>query len=408
MTNEEKLKKSSELAISYILLFLKDYISSEELSIVEKMLKTCPIVAETLDVERNEFGKETIVGGIAEQDRIVINQKDIESIDILNKDELNNLLGTIIHEYAHKIRAIKNSKGGMLEEAFASIFAEVCINNARIKSIKDIRYEKTFAMLTSYKYQHYESQVKAFLYILSKHNLDIKVIAEYIAGNQEKFKQICVNIFGENFINFYNSITSFDNNNSEHIITELITKYIKQNGLSISEYNNPKNRLLMFGNLYSKSSPTLNHAIVSSGIESFEEKDKSSFELAKSSNKFINKINDSIDSAKQNRIQKYIETNYSLTGKSIEEIYDTIIELCSTYVQHKTRNDEESKLFINEITKLIPNIEDFKNKFIALRVAGLDKNIFDNINLDNVTFNDIFTNMKNLLQENTNETIIQR
>ena len=49
----------------------------------------------------------------------------------------------------------------MLEESFASIFAEVCINNAR----KD---NEQFEMLNSVKYQRYESEVRGLLYVLKQ------------------------------------------------------------------------------------------------------------------------------------------------------------------------------------------------------------------------------------------------
>ena len=101
---------------------------------------------------------------------------------------------------------------------------------------------------------------------------------------------------------------------------------------------------------------------------------------------------------KIDRIRQFIETNFSLKGKSLEEIYDTIIDLCSAYIQHQSRDDEESKIFIAEIKKIIPNIESFKTKFISLRVSGQDKNIFNNLNLDNITYADIVSNMNRLLQ----------
>ena len=72
-------------------------------------------------------------GGIAEKDKIVIGLSDVDKVSINNEYELNKLLETIIHEYVHKIRSLKNQYGEMLEESFASIFAEICINNARLK-----------------------------------------------------------------------------------------------------------------------------------------------------------------------------------------------------------------------------------------------------------------------------------
>lgn len=98
------------------------------------------------------------------------------------------------------------------------------------------------------------------------------------------------------------------------------------------------------------------------------------------------------------RIKQFIETKYSLKDKSIDEIYDTIIDLCSTYIQHQNRDGEESRIFIEEISKMIPDIDDFKVKFVSLRVSGKDKKIFDTLDLNNLTYTDIVSSMNKLLQ----------
>ncbi len=107
-------------------------------------------------------------------------------------------------------------------------------------------------------------------YILKQNGLDHKIIAEYIAGNQENFKQVCVQIFGENFNNYFNSISSRDNEKTEQMLIELITNYIKGNGLNISNYWGNNSNQLAQDNLYFKGSPTLSRAVVNCGIESFK------------------------------------------------------------------------------------------------------------------------------------------
>ena len=170
MDNQEKINSVVKIAQSYILLFLKEYMDSDEISNVELLFQSCPVVVEQLSIENNEFAKSTKVGGIAEKDKIVIGLSDVDKVNINNEYELNKLLGTIIHEYAHKIRSLKNQYGEMLEESFASIFAEICINNARLKLSNNEEMKEPFEMLTSVNYQKYESQVRALLYIL-KHYL---------------------------------------------------------------------------------------------------------------------------------------------------------------------------------------------------------------------------------------------
>ena len=310
-------------------------------------------------------------------------------------------MGTIIHEYGHKICALNNKYGEMFEESFASIFAEVCINNARLK-LDDKK--EPFEMLDSINYQKYESQVRALLYILKQHGLDLKAIAEYIAGNQEQFKQICRDTLGKEFNNYFSSITSKNNNNSEQIIIDFITNYIKQHGLNISDYWKNNNQLTQ--NLYFKGSPTLARAVVNSGIKSFKPEDQEFYKYYESSVKIAKGKDNFIDQEKVDRIKQFIETKFSLQGKSLEEIYDTVIDLCSTYISHQNLDDEESKIFIEELNKVIPNMEDFKAKFINLRVSGNDKNIFDNLDLENISYNDIISSMNKLLQIDNIETDI--
>ena len=105
-----------------------------------------------------------------------------------------------------------------------------------------------------------------------------------------------------------------------------------------------------------------------------------------------------INNEKVNRVREYIEKNFSLKEKSPEEIYDTILELCSAYIQQKNKDSEESKIFIQEIQRIIPDIDDFKTRFVNLRVAGLDKSIFENMNLESITYDDITLSMNKILQ----------
>lgn len=403
MSVEEKLSSTIKLAQSYILLFLKEHINSDNLTNIENLFRTCPIEIKQIAPETNEFGKQTDVGGKTLEDKIIISLQDIEANDITNEDQLNKLLGTIIHEYAHKIRGMNNQYGEMLEESFASIFAEVCINNARIKLKNNLRDEKVFIMQDSVNYQKYESQVRALLYVLNKNNLDEEIIAEYIAGNQEKFKQICTQILGDEFITYFESISSKNNQDSEQNIIEIITKYISKNGLSIENYFSPKKRYIMFGNLYHKGSPTLERAIVNSGVEKFEEQEKKFFLDAEHNVKFNNDKDAFFEQEKIDRVKRYVESKFSLNGKSIEEIYDAIIDLCYEYNIHKDKNSEESKIFVIEIKKMIPDIENFITRFRSLRVNGLDKSIFDTLDLNNPTYNDIVSSMNKLLQSESIE-----
>ena len=148
-----------------------------------------------------------------------------------------------------------------------------------------------------------------------------------------------------NFNNYFNSINSSDNKKTEQMVIELITNYIKQNGLNISNYWNGSNQLTQ-DNLYFKGSPTLSRAVVNCGIESFKPEEQQFYKYFESSVKIATDNDSFISQEKVDRIKQFIESKYSLKDKSIDEIYDTIIDLCSAYIQHQNRDDEESKIFI--------------------------------------------------------------
>lgn len=203
--------------------------------------------------------------------------------------------------------------------------------------------------------------------------------------------------------NYFNSINSKDNEKTENMVIELITKYIKQKGLNISNYWENNNRLTQ-DNLYFHGSPTLAKAVVNAGIDSFKPKEQEFYKYYVSSVKTSCEKESLINQEKVNRIRNFIETKFSLKEKTLEEIHDTIIDLCSLYIQYQNREDEDSKIFIGEIRKVIPDIDSFKTKFVTLRVNGQDKKIFDNLDTSNITYSDIVSNMNMLLEDPKKES----
>lgn len=398
MINEEKLKTCVELAQSYILDFLKDYIGPERISEIVNMFKNTPVVLEGLE-SKNTFGRTQNAGGVARLDEIVINTPDIEYLNMENEYELNNVLGTIIHEYAHKIRAINNKYGRMFEEAFASIFAEVCVNRARLKSNDKINVE-VFSMLESYDYRKAESQVCAVLYILEQYGLDLSSIVEYIAGDQGKFLQTCAKIFGDDFINYYNSVLDYskDNQETEKNLIDIIVKYIDEKGLNI-EYYHQKGHYLSERQLYIQRNPTLSLAIVKAGKENFSNQSENSYRCFEYAAKIEQENNSLPNQISIERIRQYISDHFTLENKSADEILDTVLDLCSMYIQQKNMGHKDSKIFISEITKTIPFIEDFTNKYAELRQNRIDYKIVEDINLDGITYFDLYSKMTELLKK---------
>ena len=191
---QDKLDSVVTLAQSKIIELLSDFSNKRTLAQATQIFSACPITLETIDIQKNEFGKTTQVGGYATPDKIIISQSDIQKLDLNDQQALDNAIGTIIHEYAHKFRQVNSKYGNLFEEASASIFAEMCINYSKVKNNE--QNNELFNMLTSVDYQKAESQVRGILYALKQKNIDISMMTEYILGDENRFKQVCVKIFG--------------------------------------------------------------------------------------------------------------------------------------------------------------------------------------------------------------------
>ena len=397
MSNQEKFAKAVEIAQSYILLFLKDYLDEEQLQIINEMFSTFPIKMEEIVPTKTNFNKVINTGGLCNtREGITISAR---TIDLSDENELNDLLGIIIHEYAHKIRSINSRHGGMFEEAFANVFAEVCINNARLKSNNN-KDNNLFEIMASYSYRSFGSQARGILYILKQHKLDKLLIAAYITGNQKLFLDKCVEIFGESFIDYYNEATKLNNTKSEEMLIKIITEYIKKYGLSIADYWSKDNRQLSPNNIYFRGSQTLDIAISKAGEKCFSPEEQQHYKKSAYTASVAIEEREFVIQEKVNRIKKHIETTYSLKGKTAEELNNTIINLCRDYIQYKDGCTEEGKIFIEELTKFIPFIDDFVTKFIKLRNAFLDETMCENLDSENITYYDIYLRMTEMLELN--------
>ena len=82
--NDEKLNKIVKVAQSYILLFLKEFMNTEELQRIEKMFQEYPVIADRIDNSHTQLGRKENIGGMAEKDRIVV------CLDCVNRVNLNN------------------------------------------------------------------------------------------------------------------------------------------------------------------------------------------------------------------------------------------------------------------------------------------------------------------------------
>lgn len=400
MTEQELLNKLNtvvRMAQEKIITLLTDIHNEQAIAKARAVFSNYPVVLENIEIQKNEFGKTTQVGGYATSDRIVINQNDIQSIDLNTPYELDKILGTIIHEYAHKFRT---SYGNLFEEASASIFAEMCINYSKVKNNEQSK--ELFNMGTSVDYQKAESQVRGILYVLKQKNMDIGMMVEYILGDENRFKQVCGQIFGSSFDTYFTqanstSISQQFTNESEKIITQILTDYIKNNQISYKDYWSSGKNIASPTNLYFSGSPVLVQSVVNAGIDAIREDEKDLYRTFEYTSRVNQEQSQFIENEKRTRIRNKLEQSFNLSGKSSDDIYDSLVDICSTYIQHKSSDSEESIIYVEELKKLIPNIEEFSDTFKQLRVARLDSTILDNMDLSSISYSQIYDKMVSLM-----------
>ena len=403
----QKLDIVVKLAQSKIITFLSDYTNADTINKVKEIFNKYPVFMEGIETETNIFGKSTKAGGLATNDNIVILKEDVMSVSLDEEYELDTLLGTIIHEYAHQFRKINSHYGEMFEESFATIFAETCINYSKIKNIKQTSKPEMFQMRTSVEYQRAESQVRGLMFALRHKGLDISLMLEYILGNEKYFQQACSQIFGQGFNDYYSEAINLQenrqhSNKSEQLLVELLSNYIKTNDISVKKcYQNVE---LEPSHLYSINSPIFDKSVVNAGQSSLRPEEQDLFRYFEYSVRLNNEEKQFIVDEKRTRIQNMINQKYGLNGKTPEQLHETLIDVCSDYIQFKSRTDEEGMIYLEEIRKVIPNIEEFSSNFKQLRISGLDKKITENLDLSNVSYSSLFSLMDSMLPKTQAET----
>lgn len=415
MNDKQNIGNTNEVIIeaqNLMLEFLRDNFEGEKITKAIQIVNNHPVyfvddnkIAER-NINNNQIYDSKKVGAFANDDGIFLSSK-YRNYNIDAEFERDEVLKTIIHEYAHSLRAINSTYGNMFEEGFATIFAEACLIHSKIKkaSLFGNEFEQPSVFnADNYKYVKAESQIRAILYFLNQKGLDIQLIGEYIFGNQEHFKQKCIEVFGEKFSDYFKVANSNydqyynnyedDKNNSYIQLIELLSNYLRNNEVNLSNYWNNKYLLL-----YNRNSDVLANSVVLAGKDFVREEDKETYAWFEYKARTANQdkeieINDRID-----RIKKVISERYSLGGKNAEEIYSSICDLCSEYIQRRDSNKKENMIFVDEIKKIIPNIDEFSKQFIELRKKGID---FSKLKIEdnkNITYQDISSIMRTKLEE---------
>lgn len=398
---KQKLDTIVKLAQNRILTFLGDFTNADTIAKVNEVFNKYPIVLGERNKEENVYGKTTTVGGLATDEYIKIPKDDIAKCSLTEEYEVDKLLGQIIHEYAHQFRKINSNYGNMFEESFATIFAEACVNYFKVKLQTNDKSE-LFNMLTSVKYQRAESQVRGLLFALKDKGMDVPLMLEYILGNENYFKQRCTQIFGTGFETYYNEVINLEENKqnisfSEQMLVQLLSNYIKTNNMSVKKYWGNEKNISTPTNLYFTGSPTFCAGVVAAGKESLRPDEQNLYQYFEYSAKVEQEKRQFVNNENITRVQNVISQKYGLSGKTPEQIHETLIDICSDYIQFKDRTGEEGKIYLEGIKKAIPNIEEFSATFKQLRVLGMDKKVVEKLDLNNLSYSSLFITMDSLI-----------
>ena len=255
-------------------------------------------------------------------------------------------------------------------------------------------------MLTSVEYRRAESQVRGLMFALKHKNMDISLMLEYVLGNEKYFQQACSQIFGQDFNIYYNEVINLQenrqhSNNSEQLLVEILTNYVKTNDISVKKcFENVK---LEPSHLYSINSPVFRKSVVNADQSALRQDEQDLFRHFEYSVKLNEEEKQLIEDEKRTRIKNMINQKYGLNGKTPEQVHEALMDICSEYIQFKNRTDEEGMIYLDEVRKVIPNIEEFSTTFKQLRVSGLDKKVVENLDLINLSYSSIFATMDSLI-----------
>lgn len=391
MTGEERQKdfqKVVKMAQDRILDFLETYSDSETLKKARSTFAQHPVMLSEHETQRDELsGRDESAAGVAGKDTITIDDNMFVSSSTNNHHELDELLGTIIHEYAHEFRKDNDTNyQKSFEESAASIFSEMCINHANAKSIGSAA--ELFQCRDIFDYRYSQNELRAILYVLKQHNLDVTLLTKYVFGDEIDFVKKCCEIFGDKFLDYFNEAIGKrtdqkQDSKSQDMLNDIMKDYISNNKLSFKDYEAKKDA----STLYNPTSSVIARSVTELSDSALLDDEKEYYEYFAYDNKFYNDIlNDSNNSARE-RITNFINTRYSLEGKNPEQIYDTLIDLVSDYNSYRTRTDDYGRTYITELRARIPNIDEIALNFTQTRVDGLRSEMFATIAPRGISYN---------------------
>ena len=214
-TNNDELKKLIESAIFLIEKTVENVFGKRALSKAEKILDSLNFEIDSTGnpktskwrayakTDPNAKTKNSLYG----KTTIYVVEKYFES----NKNRFA-LLETVIHEIAHAFSRLgtQMKETRLIEEPFANLFVEICINYAKnnnidipyiIKEDKDTIMEDRSVFECTDTYKSEGEFLKSLLFLLRKNKADIKVIKDYFFGTKTEYQNICEKHMGNDYIN---------------------------------------------------------------------------------------------------------------------------------------------------------------------------------------------------------------
>lgn len=417
--NREQRQNAIEAAQKIIIDFVRDNYGEEKVAYVIELFKSCKIVVD--DEEIAKFNYTDNVTGCRKtsaafvKDGTMYIPSEMATFSPTDEWGTESKLCTLIHEYGHLLRG-KDKNAAMFEEGFVTVFAEACMISAKLKyhqkDNKDAKKEAVYNS-TSWEYKKSESQIRAILYILNQEGKDISAMGRFILGNREEFKKECISVFGEGFAKYYDVVTNWDTdayynsydekeNNSEEILVNLIKDYIIRKGLNIKDYWD--NNKLIWKN---EGSPTLEAAIVLAGKEYFKDspKEYELFEkLAQDHEKDAQSYKDHDFKTIRDSLNKLID----ISSKDADELFSKICSICEVYIQRKNCVGKENKLYIEELRKEIPDIEEIASLVKKLLIASHAKNFLIGVDPTSVSLNNLKSILENILAKKEQEDSLSK
>ncbi len=385
---DTKLQEIVNISQKIIKQFVADFCGQEALKKMNIIFDSYKFLIAYDEFSNNNFGAE------ANYDNNTITVTS----NLLTKWKRIVIIASIIHEYAHCFSrlGLNERSYSLIEEGFADVFSEICINYYLFKGnhIPDIRNNKIIYCSVS-DYTEPNEMLRGILFILKQNGKDICALKEYFFGDKKEFENICIDVLGDQFIEFYNNIKNLnykrDISEVQNQLVKVFKIYIGNNDIHLIGY---KNNEISINNLYGTESKLLEAACTNLDENKLNDNEK---------NILINmKTNIELSKKQKSEYLKLLadimREKYSLDNiTSIEDLKNKIIILISDSIEFSSSDNKEKKEKFQILKEIIPEIEKLQKLYSQLRLKNLEDKLFERLILKNLTYNDILIEISNIL-----------